>query len=357
MIARPTAGKFMAKIKRNGWPKKAREIQTAIVDSTRWNGFKFRADDVVIDTFGKSGTTWMQQIVGQLVLDAPDGVSAADASPWLDMRIFPLDETLAALEAQKHRRFIKTHLPVDALVFSPRAKYIYVGRDARDIVWSAYNHQAGFTQEALDAFNETPGRVGPRITHPPCDVRDYYLHFLEYDDFPGFEFGGLWEHTQGWWNIRHLPNVLLVHFNDLKADMEREIRRIARFLGIEVPESKWPRILEHCSFDYMRAAAAKVEVLDKFFKGGGATFIHKGTNGRWKDVLSSAEIARCDAVAARHLTPDCVLWLRTGKLVSKRAKAKRPHPARRPTAAKGAARGSSRSSRPTARPRPRTSAL
>jgi aryl sulfotransferase len=345
----------MAKINKNGWPKKTREVQTAIVDSTRWNGFKFRADDIVIDTFGKSGTTWMQQIVGQLVLDAPDGVSAAGASPWLDMRIFPLDETLAMLEAQQHRRFIKTHLPVDALVFSPRAKYVYVGRDARDIVWSAYNHQAGFTLEALQAFNETPGRVGPRITHPPCDVRDYYLHFLEFDDFPGFEFGGLWPHTQGWWNIRHLPNVLLVHFNDLKADMEREIRRIARFLEIDVPKAKWPLILEHCSFEYMREASTKLEMLDRFFTGGGATFIHKGTNGRWKEVLSPAEIARCDEVAARYLTPDCAAWLRAGRLAPEPA-AKQARSARRSKAAKGAARAASRSGRPAATGRRRAHA-
>lgn len=296
------------------WPKKSREIHTAIVDSTRWNGFRFRDDDIVIVTFGKAGTTWTQQIVGQLVLGAPEGVDAVGDSPWLDMRIFPLEQTIAQLDAQSHRRFIKTHLPVDALVFSPKAKYIYIGRDVRDIVWSAYNHQAGFTDEALAAFNETPSRVGPRITRPTCDVRDYYLHFLEYDDFPGFEFGGLWEHVQGWWDIRRLPNVLLVHFNDLKANMEREIRRIARFLEIHVDRSAWPTIVEHCSFDYMRAAAKKVEGLDKFFQGGGETFFHKGTNGRWKDVLSAEEIARCDLVAARYLTPDCARWLKTGKL-------------------------------------------
>ncbi len=30
----------------------------------------------------------------------------------------------------------KTHLPVDALVFSPEAKYLYIGRDGRDVIWS-----------------------------------------------------------------------------------------------------------------------------------------------------------------------------------------------------------------------------
>ena len=296
------------------WPKKSREIHTAIVDSTRWNGFRFRDDDIVIVTFGKAGTTWTQQIVGQLVLGAPEGVSAAEASPWLDMRIFPLEQTLGALEAQTHRRFIKTHLPLDALVFSPRAKYIYIGRDARDIVWSAYNHQASFTDQALGAFNEMPGRVGPKITHPPCDVRDYYLHFLEFDNLLGFEFGRLWEHTQGWWDARGLPNVLLVHFNDLKSNMGREIRRVARFLEIDIEAEQWPAILEHCSFDYMREASKRIEMLDMIFKGGGGTFIHKGTNGRWKDVLTPAEIAKADEVAAKNLTPDCAHWLKTGEL-------------------------------------------
>jgi hypothetical protein len=87
-------------------------------------------------------------------------------------------------------------------------------------------------------------------------------------------------------------------------------------------------------------------MLDKFFKGGGATFIHKGTNGRWRDELSAAEIARCDEVAARHLTPDCALWLKTGKLTKKRAHGKQARSARRKAPAKGAARGASSSKRP-----------
>ena len=111
------------------WPQKTRELQTAIFDSARWNALAYRDDDIVIATWGKSGTTWMQQIVGQLVLGAPDGIAAHRDSPWLDMRIHPLDDMLADLEARKHWRFLKTHLPVDALVFSPSAKYIYVGRD------------------------------------------------------------------------------------------------------------------------------------------------------------------------------------------------------------------------------------
>jgi len=49
------------------WPKKTRELRTLHLDSTIWNDFKFRDDDIIISTYGKSGTTWMQQIISQML--------------------------------------------------------------------------------------------------------------------------------------------------------------------------------------------------------------------------------------------------------------------------------------------------
>ena len=131
---------------------------------------------------------------------------------------------------------------------------------------------------------------------------------------PVFRCRPFWEHVQGWWSIRHLPNVLLVHFNDLKTDSASEIRRIAAFLDIEIDATQLPAILEHCSFDYMRKELAKFEEMRQFFTGGGETFVHKGTNGRWKEVLSTQEIAMADEAALRNLTRDCAHWLKTGEL-------------------------------------------
>lgn len=194
-------------------------------------------------------------------------------------------------------------------------KYIYVGRDARDIVWSWFNHHANFTPGAVERFNGIPDRIGPPLEPPGCDVHAYYLHWLRNGTFPGCPWlPCLWEHTQGWWDIRHHPNVLLVHFSRLKENMKREIRRIAQFLEVAIDEAKWPDILEHCSFDYMRHAATKNELLNAVFNEGGNTFLNKGTNGRWREVLSQNEIELCDEVTARKPTPDCALWLRTGQL-------------------------------------------
>jgi hypothetical protein len=127
---------------RAAWPRKTRELHTQFFDSSVWNEFRFRPDDVVIASYAKAGTTWTQQIVAQLIFGGREGIDVAALSPWLDMRFPPKEVKLALLEAQQHRRFIKTHLPVDALVFSPDAKYIYVARDGRDVVWSFYNHHA-----------------------------------------------------------------------------------------------------------------------------------------------------------------------------------------------------------------------
>jgi aryl sulfotransferase len=129
------------------------------MDSTAWNRFNFRDDDIIISTYAKSGTTWMQQIVSQLIFDGAEGLNVSEMSPWVDLRIMP-PEALAALDQQTHRRFVKTHLPVDALIFSPKAKYIYVGRDGRDMVWSLYNHYSTANEHWYGALNNTPGRVG-----------------------------------------------------------------------------------------------------------------------------------------------------------------------------------------------------
>ena len=248
------------------FPQKTREFHNHHFDSTIWNDFKFRDDDVVIATYAKSGTTWVQQIVSQLIFNGEAGLPVAEMSPWLDLRIPPKAVKLPAVESQTHRRFLKTHLPVDALVFSPRAKYIYIGRDGRDVVWSMYNHHSRANDLWYEALNDTPGRIGPPIQRPPDTIRQYFSDWLEHDGHPFWPF---WENVRSWWAIRNLPNVHFIHFANLKADMPNEIRRIAAFLDAPVDDAKWSDILTHCSFEYMKAnASASVPAGGAFWEGG-----------------------------------------------------------------------------------------
>lgn len=294
------------------WPRKTREFHTRLLDSRIWNEFKFRDDDIIIATYAKSGTTWMQQIVAQLLFGGNPDIEVASMSPWLDFRFPPKEVKLPLLEAQTHRRVVKTHLPVDALVFSPKARYIYIGRDARDVVWSFYNHHANFNQGAYDRFNNTPGGVGPPFERPPADIRRYWRDWLDRDGHPWWPF---WDSVRSWWAIRGLPNVLFLHFVNLKRDLPAEMRRIAAFLDISVDETRWDTIVEYCSFDWMKANATKVVPnAGASWEGGAQTFIHRGNNGRWLDTLTPEDVAEYEARAVQELGPECAHWLATGEL-------------------------------------------
>ncbi len=293
------------------WPQKKREMFSHHFDSTIWNDFKFRNDDIVISTYAKSGTTWLQQIISQLIFNGQEDMEVAEMSPWLDLRVPPSVVKMPAVEAQQHRRFIKTHLPVDALVFSPQAKYIYIGRDGRDVLWSMYNHHATANELFYQALNETPGLVGPPIEKPVDSIVQYYHDWLDKDGYP---FWAFWENIKSWWEIRNLPNVHMLHFANLKEDMPGEIKKVAAFLNIDINPEKWDAILEHCSFAYMKKHSAKsVPLGGAFWDGGSDSFINKGTNGRWKDILTKEESEKYEKMAVEKLGEDCTRWLNTGE--------------------------------------------
>jgi aryl sulfotransferase len=212
------------------WPEKTGELVMWVEDSRPWNGFRFRPDDIVISTWSKTGTTWVQQIVSQFVFSGRTEISGQFMSPWPDSNFLP--DELAMAEAQTHRRFLKTHLPIENLVYSPMAKYVYVARDGRDTFWSWHNHHVNLTAGILEVINSFPDQKGRAYTWPDPDVRQAFLDWLDEDGYPNVSF---FDHIRGWWELRHLPNLLLVHFNDLKKDMRGEIERIAAFLEIEVP--------------------------------------------------------------------------------------------------------------------------
>jgi aryl sulfotransferase len=284
------------------WPQKEGEYLDVVMDSTQWNGFAFRAGDVVVATYPKSGTTLTQQIVGQL-LRGPDPDlygSAQHLSPWPDFRPTPGARTVA--EAQTGRRYLKTHLPRRNLPISPLAHYVVVMRDPRDVAWSFHHHLTGFRPEfraALDA-NVWPG--GMFIAE---DERAYYYAFLEgtTEQVP------YWPWVQGWWDVRGLPNVLLVHYADIIGDMAGEIRRIASFIDAPLDEARLAAILPLCTLSHMRKVAASDAWLNHVFKEGANTFINQGTNARWRDVLSAEEVAKADDLARLKLTPDCAAWV------------------------------------------------
>lgn len=294
------------------WPEKKTELYHNHFDSEIWNDFQFRDDDIIIATYAKSGTTWLQQIVAQLIFAGDPNKNVGEISHWVDLRLPPRHVKIPEIEAQTHRRFLKTHLPVEALVFSPKAKYLFIARDGRDVIWSFYNHHLNMTDELINALN---GEAGPDIEpfeHVSLEVDEYFRRWLEKDGYPIWPF---FSHITSWWNVRKLPNVKVLHFAALKEDMPGQIQEIAEFLEIDINPDKWSDILEHCSFDYMHEHAELSAPLGGApWKGGARTFIHKGTNGRWRDVLTEEDNKQYEAAAIDQLGAECARWLANGKL-------------------------------------------
>ena len=129
----------------------------------------------------------------------------------------------------------------------------------------------------------------------------------------GYPYWSHLHHAKTWWEFRHLPNILLVHFNDLLADLEGEMRRVADFLALEVPEEAWPKAVDAATFATVKKDPEKVVGDMSFaFKGGAETFINKGTNGRWKDLLTEDDLDLYRRAMDRTLPPNCAKWLESG---------------------------------------------
>jgi aryl sulfotransferase len=299
-------------------PAAGRVYQNHHLDSTRWNYFQPRVGDIVIATSYKSGTTWMQGIVRQLLFLNQPPPPLDDVSPWLDRRGLPIDEVIAKLEQQTHRRFIKTHLALDGLKFFPQVKYIIVGRDPRDVFMSLWNHYSNYTAAQYENLNDTPGRVGPPLPCSPPDIHSFWQGWMRRGWFAweseGYPFWGNLHHSQAWWEYRHLENILFVHFNDLRSDLKSEIRRIADFLDISVSDESVAKIAGAVSLEAMRREAEQKDPgMATSFQGGAKTFFFKGVNGRWKDVLSAEELELYKRKVTTVLTPAATEWIENGR--------------------------------------------
>lgn len=304
-----------------------REYRSVVMDSHRWDNFRPRAGDIVVATYPKCGTTWTQRIVDMLIHQSAAPRPIMETYPWLDATFFnPISVDLETLEAQTHRRAIKSHLPFDSLPVYDGVKYIHVARDGRDACFSFHNHMRGFTQEARERLGQAAAELfgdeaPPPQPEPPEDVVEFYRNWIaeaEGDVPPGAPVEmPFFEYEMTYWRERRRPSLLLVHYNDLKADLANEIARISAFLEIDTPPAMLAEIASAAHFENMKAqGAALLPIVDVLFDHGHHRFLNKGTNGRWKDVLNDADLARFDRLSESKFSPSARAWIEGGRLAA-----------------------------------------
>ena len=113
-------------------------IEEVFRNSTHWDAVRPRSGDIVIASCYKSGTTLTQQIINLLINGTADFPAMRKLSPWVDSGLhYPGPN---AVEALPSPRFLKSHLPFEALPYHADWKYIYLVRDGRDVCLSLFKH-------------------------------------------------------------------------------------------------------------------------------------------------------------------------------------------------------------------------
>jgi aryl sulfotransferase len=298
--------------------------RSIVADNARWEGFVFRDGDIIISTPPKCGTTWTQTICALLIFGTPDFPKALDlVSPWLEQSLRDRASVVADLEAQEHRRFIKSHTPMDGIPFDERVTYICVGRDPRDVALSWDNHMANldfgafFTLRDKAVGNDDLAELMPE--GPPVPAATELERFWEWVDSESAEeqrLAGLADtlhHLETFWRQRTRPNVVMLHYGDLKADLEGQMRALADRLGIDVAEDAWPELVEAATFESMkgRAAAVGPNTSEPIWQDT-SRFFNRGTSGQWHHLLDEDGQRRYAARVAELADTDFSAWVHQG---------------------------------------------
>ena len=301
--------------------------RSILADSARWDGFAFRPGDVVISTPPKCGTTWTQMLCALLIFDGPVfPAPLGDISPWLDMCNQPLAEVTESLAAQTHRRFIKTHTPLDGIPLHPDVTYLVVGRDPRDVAISYEHHAANLDfarfleLRAAAVGNEDLAELPPRPIPSEDPVERFRTFVTEETQISPPSLSSVLRHLDTGWQRRRDPNVALFHYADLTADLAGELLRLARVLGIPCSPQRARQLAPEASLARMRERAAD-----------DAPLASPGTRGSWKDPraffraaqpasgatrVSAADLAAYEARVAELVGPDLAAWAHGGRLAS-----------------------------------------
>ncbi|KAM4715521.1 sulfotransferase 2A1-like isoform 2-T2 [Anableps anableps] len=242
--------------------------------------FTFRPDDVVIVTYPKSGTTWMQEIL-PLIISGGDPASVETLPNW--DRVPWLEETRASilkLEERPSPRLFTTHFHYNMMppsFFQVKPKVIYVMRNPKDVFTSAFHY-----------YNMTSFLV------KPGPQSEFFQKFLAGKVI----FGSWFDHVKGWLNAKEKQHTMYISYEEMIKDLNNSVSRIAQFLGKSLDPGVLEKIAERCLFKNMKnnPMSNYSMVPQEFMDQTKRQFLRKGVAGDWKNLLTPEEAEHFDAV-------------------------------------------------------------
>ncbi len=258
--------------------------------------FSVRESDVLIVTAPKAGTTWMQQILHQLRSNGDENFERIDdVVPWLEIQREGKNwqEIIAEFDLIDAPRIFKTHCTYPQTPGVNQARIILSSRDPRDCCVSFYHHMMNLTDETCLKSN----------IQKPQNFDEYFEAW--------FKTASWYRNVSSWWPYINNENILWLRYEDMKSDLENALSKILLFLEWKLTENNKEKVLEYCSFEWMKKHSGKFAHHDEnrnpTFKSD--TFIRKGTIGDYKNLLSAAQEKKILNHAYRILEPKCIDFL------------------------------------------------
>jgi len=237
---------------------------------------KVTENDIWVVTYPRSGTTWTQEMVWNIVNDL-DFEKAKKTD--IDDKFFFLD--MDWLQSGQHsdapgiidkaekqvgqQRMIKSHLPIGLLppALLEKCKVIYVARNPKDVVVSYYHHHK--LTKSVDASLQFSDFV--KLFMKELLVEDPYM-----------------AHVKEAVGLKDNPNLKFLWYEDMKKDLPSAIRDVAKFINKDLKETEIAALAEYLDVKNMKKNPA-VNHQDRHQKGAfaeGESFIRKGVAGGWK---------------------------------------------------------------------------
>lgn len=278
-----------------------RRYEGTMTDSQRWDAFRPRDGDIVVSTPPKSGTTWTQGILAMLIAGDPEvDAETSMKSPWIDISIRDVEEVMGRLEAQDHRRQVKTHTPFDGIPVWPQLRYITVYRHPIDVHFSFRKHAENMS---LDFAEQ----------HYPEDLSEGFRIFLEGDHIEAVSLESILTHYRETLAREPRENLLRLHYADMTRDLSDAVTRIANHVGITHPAPLMAAITRAATFDSMKANAHRfTPSAGQDFWRSDSDFFHSAQSNKWEGKLTEADLAAYDERLAGALSPEDRHWLEWG---------------------------------------------